>query len=383
MALTRPPKYNIVDSNIALLGSDLEKRVREHAGDVEEQWNDAGLAPGLQIWRIEKFAVVDWPTERYGAFYDGDSYIVLYTYKRDPDAEVLSYDLHFWLGSETSQDEAGTAAYKTVELDDHLHGRAVQYREVEGFESPRFLSHFRQFTTMHGGVSTGFHHVTAAPPLDIHRLYRIGVMHDREHPTRATLLVREVCYAADSLAAGDVFVLDRGTEVWQFNTRASVGKEKFRAAEFVQALVNARQGACEATVFDEGTSGAGRFLAALGADVIPSQPTLPTADAGPVALFRLSDASGAPEQSEVMPVSRSSLTSDDVFLLDATAAEHPSVYVWIGRDASLRERRLATQYAQAHLHRRREAGDKVDVRAAVVVMSEGGEDASFFALLDA
>ena len=79
----------------------------------------------------------EWPESHYGHFYDGDSYIVLHvcslprpfskhisiaieikTYKKDPDNEELSYDLHFWLGSETSQDEAGTAAYKTVELDD-------------------------------------------------------------------------------------------------------------------------------------------------------------------------------------------------------------------------------------------------------------------------
>lgn len=31
------------------------------------------------------------------------------TYKKTPDAQTLSFDLHFWLGENTSQDEAGTA----------------------------------------------------------------------------------------------------------------------------------------------------------------------------------------------------------------------------------------------------------------------------------
>lgn len=59
-------------------GLQLEKKVREHAGDKEVAWESAGLSVGTQVWRVEKFGVVEWPKERYGSFYDGDSYIVLH-----------------------------------------------------------------------------------------------------------------------------------------------------------------------------------------------------------------------------------------------------------------------------------------------------------------
>lgn len=49
-----------------------------YIGDKESAWKDAGLKPGLQIWRIEKFTVVSWPSDRTGSFYDGDSYIILH-----------------------------------------------------------------------------------------------------------------------------------------------------------------------------------------------------------------------------------------------------------------------------------------------------------------
>ncbi|ESK95169.1 actin regulatory protein [Moniliophthora roreri MCA 2997] len=364
--LTKPNRYDIKDSNIALLGSDLEKRVREHAGDTETAWEDAGKEPGLQIWRIEEFHVVPWPKERKGSFYDGDSYIVLHTYRKTPESEALAYDLHFWLGEDTTQDEAGTAAYKTVELDDHLHGKPIQYREVQGSESSRFLSYFPKFQSLRGGVASGFHHVTDPPPLELFRLYRIS------SPKTGSTVIREVAAEASSLVKGDVYVLDKGSKVLQLNTKDSVGKEKFKAAEFVQSLVEARQGQCDVTVYDEGP-GAGVFLAEFGSE--SEMPSLqPTEDEGnETVLIRLSDASGQVTfEREALP---HELSSADAYILDNSPT---AIYVWLGNGSSLIERRLAPQYAQKYLYETKEGRN---VKVPIVRLHEGDEDEEFLNLL--
>ena len=72
---------------MALFGSDTEKKVKKESAETEPAWKGAGQAVGLQIWRIVKFKVTHWPKEDYGKFYDGDSYIILNTYKK-PESEV-------------------------------------------------------------------------------------------------------------------------------------------------------------------------------------------------------------------------------------------------------------------------------------------------------
>lgn len=83
--------------------------------------------------------VEDWPAEQYGEFFNGDSYIILNTYKEE---EEIKYDVHFWIGKYSTQDEYGTAAYKTVELDTFLDDKPIQHREVQGHESSSFKSYF-------------------------------------------------------------------------------------------------------------------------------------------------------------------------------------------------------------------------------------------------
>jgi len=125
---------------------------------VEPAFRGAGTKVGLELWRIEALAPVKQPAVT-GKFYTGDSYILLSTVAK---GSSFSWSIHFWLGTETSQDESGVAAYKSVELDTQLGRGPVQYREVQGSESDLFLSYFKNtggVEYLPGGVESGFVHV--------------------------------------------------------------------------------------------------------------------------------------------------------------------------------------------------------------------------------
>lgn len=54
----------------------------------------------LEIWRVENFELAPWPKERYGEFYSGDSFVMLYTYYV---GDKINYIIYFWQGLESSQ----------------------------------------------------------------------------------------------------------------------------------------------------------------------------------------------------------------------------------------------------------------------------------------
>lgn len=130
-----------------------------------------------------------------------------------------------------------------------LHGKPVQFREVQGHESERFLSYFPRFICMQGGVASGFHHVSDLPPLNIRKLYRLTL--SRSMGGRSNLVVREVPAIASNLVEGDTYVLDKGADILQFNSKGSAGQERFKAAEFAHRLSSERKSQSEVTVYGE------------------------------------------------------------------------------------------------------------------------------------
>jgi len=358
-------KYNIEETNIALLGSDLDKKVKAASAATEKAWTNAGKAPGLQIWRIEKFKVVTVQKEDHGRFYDGDSYIVLNTYKKK-DSDKICWDIHFWLGDETTQDEAGTAAYKTVELDTLLGGEPVQHREVQGYESKLFMSYFQPGPMiMHGGIESGFRHVKPEE-------YRPRLLHIKG---KKYVRVREVPMKANSLNGGDIFILDLGLKIIQWNGKKAGVSEKSKATILTRALDDERGGKPTVVVLQEGDKDKEFWDPLGGFSTVPAEGEPDDEITGEKKLFRLSDASGKIEFKEVAKgkISKSLLDSNDAFVFDAGS----EVFVWIGKKASAQEKKEGLGYAQTYL--------KNNKRPAVTPISrilEGAENETFKASFD-
>ena len=181
-------------------------------------------------------------------------------------------------------------------------------------------------------------------------------------------------------------MLDKGTKVFQYNTRLSAGKERFEAAQFVRALIDSREGKDKPTlrVLDEGGSGAGVFLLELGEDSEHSEPVsinldaaakTPASDMTSLKLFRIVDDSGS---ISFMPVevdrpSLNDLHTGDAFLVDATATKTvPALYAWIGKGSSAAERKYVIQYGQRYLWQLAEK-DRSFARVSLVCAGEGHE----------
>jgi gelsolin len=154
-------KIKIEDTNMANFGTELETNIKKASAMGEKQWEGIGKEPGINIWRIEKFQVVPWPKNEYGSFFNGDTYLILNTYKKTG-SDSLCWNAHMWVGIFTTKDEAGTAAYKIVELDTLFNGEMVLFREVQGNESELFQSYFpRGVNILDGGIESGFRKISS------------------------------------------------------------------------------------------------------------------------------------------------------------------------------------------------------------------------------
>ncbi|XP_028853544.1 advillin [Denticeps clupeoides] len=296
--------------------------------------------PGIIIWRIEKMEMVLVPEKSHGNFFEGDCYVVLST---KTVGSSLSYNIHYWIGSESSQDEQGAAAVYTIQLDDFLGSSPVQHREVQGYESDTFRGYFKQaLIYKKGGVASGMKHVETNS-YEVQRLLHVK--------GRRRVVAREVEMSWQSFNLGDVFLLDTGKTIIQWNGPESNTQERMKGMILAKDIRDRERGGRAEIGVIEGDAEANSSLLMEALTTILGERTInlpcgSTDDAADqeqmskLTLYQVSDADGSMKVTEVAtrPLVQDLLSHDDCYILDQGGVK---VFVWKGKRANKAEKQAA------------------------------------------
>ncbi|KAM9630258.1 villin-1 [Morphnus guianensis] len=299
--------------------------------------------PGLQIWRIENMEMVPVPTKSYGNFHEGDCYILLSTRKT---GSSFSYNIHYWLGKESSQDEQGAAAIYTTQMDDHLGTVAVQHREVQGHESETFRAYFKQgLIYKKGGVASGLKHVDTNT-YNIQRLLHVK--------GKKNVVADEVEMSWKSFNRGDVFLLDLGQLIIQWNGPESNRNERLKAMTLAKDIRDReRGGRAKVGIVDGEDEGASPGLMQVLTHVLGEKRDIKAATPddkvdqklkSSLKLYHLSNASGnlVIQEVAVRPLTQDMLLHEDCYILDQGGLK---IFVWKGKKANKEEKQQAMNRA--------------------------------------
>ncbi|XP_074149050.1 gelsolin isoform X1 [Sminthopsis crassicaudata] len=361
-AVTPASLVSLLTATVALSAGPVSMVV-EHA-----EFLKAGKEPGLQIWRVEQFDLVPVPKNLYGDFFTGDAYLILNTVKRRDGS--LQYDLHFWLGNECSQDESGAAAIFTVQMDDYLNGKAIQHREVQGYESSTFLGYFKSgIKYKKGGVASGFKHVVPNEVV-VQRLFQVK--------GRRVVRATEVPVSWGSFNNGDCFILDLGNDIYQWCGTNSNRFERLKATQVSKGIRdNERNGRAKVHISEEGSEPEGMLK------VLGPKPSLPAgqddttkedaANRRLAKLYKVSNGAGTMAVSLVAdenPFAQAALNSDDCFILDH--GTNGKIFVWKGKQANAEERKAALKSASDFISKM-----NYPKQTQIQVLPDGGETPMF------
>uniref|UniRef100_A0A674PCZ0 Villin like n=1 Tax=Takifugu rubripes TaxID=31033 RepID=A0A674PCZ0_TAKRU len=325
--------------------------------------------PGLQIWTINKMKLVPVSARGFGNFFEGDCYII-----SQNRGWGQTSDIHYWLGKASSVDEQGAAAIYVAQLDEHLGGGPVQHREVQGNESALFRSYFKKgLIYKKGGVASGFQQVDT----NAYSVLRLLHIKGRKHVTAT-----EVEVSWNSFNNGDIFLLDLGKAIVQWNGPQSNRREKLKAVVLAQDIRDReRGGRAQIGVVEGGEEQSSpelmkAMMAVLGQrsgslKSATSDDTHELVQNNSIRLYHVFESNGNLVVQEVatQPLTQDLLLSSDCYILDHKGS---SVMVWKGKKASKVERQAAFNRALGFIKAK-----KYPPNTRVEVMSEGGESAMF------
>ncbi|XP_040289675.1 villin-like protein [Bufo bufo] len=325
--------------------------------------------PGLQIWSIEKLQMVPLPEKAYGSFFEGDCYIILFIKQS---SSGMSSDLHYWIGKDSSPDEQGAAAVYTTQMDDALGGSPIQHREVQGYESATFKSYFKNgIIYKKGGVASGFKHVET----NMYNIRRLLHVKGRKHVSAT-----EVDLSWSSFNKGDVFLLDLGKVIIQWNGPESNKAERIRACSLAQSIRDdERGGRAQIGIIDNEKDSPDLMQimnAVLGQrtgelkDAIPDEKADELQKAN-VRLYHVFEKDGdlVVEEIATKPLTQDLLQHEDSHILDQGGVK---IFVWRGKDSSPEEKKAAFSRAVGFIQ-----GKGYPATTNIEVINDGAESTMF------
>uniref|UniRef100_A0A8C9L2J7 Villin-1 n=1 Tax=Pavo cristatus TaxID=9049 RepID=A0A8C9L2J7_PAVCR len=295
--------------------------------------------PGIQIWRIE-VGPVDMGGSAQGI---AIGFPILQTRKT---GSGFSYNIHYWLGKDSSQDEQGAAAIYTTQMDDYLGSVAVQHREVQGHESETFRAYFKQgLIYKQGGVASGMKHVETNT-YNVQRLLHVK--------GKKNVVAAEVEMSWKSFNLGDVFLLDLGQLIIQWNGPESNRAERLRAMTLAKDIRDReRAGRAKVGVVEGEDEGASPELMQALTHVLGEKKNIKAATPddqvhqalnSALKLYHVSDASGnlVIQEVAIRPLTQDMLQHEDCYILDQAGLK---IFVWKGKNASKEEKQQAMSRA--------------------------------------
>ncbi|NXS59995.1 VILI protein, partial [Brachypteracias leptosomus] len=300
--------------------------------------------PGIQIWRIEHPGGSG--VQGGGGSFSNLSDAMVGVLQTRKTGSSFSYDIHYWLGKESSQDEQGAAAIYTTQMDDYLGTVAVQHREVQGHESETFRAYFKQgIIYKKGGVASGMKHVET----NTYKVQRLLHVKGKKN-----VVATEVEMSWKSFNRGDVFLLDLGQLIVQWNGPESNRNERLKAMTLAKDIRDReRGGRAKVGVVDGENEGASPGLMQVLTHVLGEKRDIKAATPddkvdqklnSALKLYHVSNASGnlIIQEVAVRPLSQDMLLHEDCYILDQGGLK---IYVWKGKDANKEEKQQAMSRA--------------------------------------
>ncbi|XP_065879796.1 villin-1 isoform X2 [Euphorbia lathyris] len=310
--------------------------------EIDSAFHAAGAKPGLEIWCVQNLHLIPLPKSLHGNFYSGNAYLVLNNVllKNGPP----EHDVHYWIGKDANEAESAFASEKALELDSALGSCTVQYREVQGEETEKFLSYFKPCIIPIEGVYS-----SQSRNFD-GESYKVTLLNCKgDH----AVSVKEVHFSRSSLNHNDVFILDTASKIFLFSGCNSSLQERAKALDVVQYVKDTKHGGkCEVATIEDGKfvgdSDVGEFWSLFGGYApIPRDPPSGTRtefDASPVQLFWITW-QGNLCPNEGKSLNKTMLDSSKCYMLDCGAES----FVWMGRNTNLTEKKTSISVIEGFL----------------------------------